>query len=77
MGEEAERDPDILDAHRDLISRIEQRAGRMRALAILTAVVAAFMAVTYLLQLALPLTGKTSQTVDLTDPPWWPQSWWS
>jgi len=68
MNEQAEKGPDILDAHQELVSRIEQSAGRMRALAALTVAVAALLAVAYALQLALPLTGTTSETVSLTDP---------
>jgi hypothetical protein len=68
MSDDAERGPEILDAHQELVSRIEQSAGRMRALAILTVVVAALLSFSYILQLALPLTGTTTQTVNLTDP---------
>ena len=68
MSDEAERGPEILDAHQEPVARIEESAGKMRALAILTVVVAAFMAVAYIFQLALPPTGTTSQTVDLTEP---------
>jgi hypothetical protein len=68
MSEEAESGPGILDAHRELVSRIEQSTGRMRVLAIRTIVVAAFLTASYLVQLALPLTGTTSQTVNLADP---------
>ena len=68
MSEEAEKGPGILDAYQEMISRIEQSAGRMRGLAALTVAVAALLSVAYLLQLALPLTGTTSETVSLTDP---------
>jgi len=68
MPEEAERGPEILDAHQELVSRIEQSAGRMRALAVVTVVVAALLSASYIIQLALPLTGTTTQTVNLTDP---------
>jgi len=68
MSEEAEKGPGILDAHQELVYRIEQGARRMRALAALTVAVAALLSVAYLLQLALPLTGTTSETVSLTDP---------
>lgn len=68
MAEDPEKGPEILDAHRELVSRIEQSAGRMRALAMITVVVAAALSISYVLQLALPLAGTTVQTVNLTDP---------
>lgn len=58
MSEEAERGPEILDAYQELVSRIEQSVGRMRALAIITVVVAVLLAASYLVQLALPLMGR-------------------
>jgi len=68
MSEDAENGPSILDAHQELVSRIEQGAWRMRALAAVTVAVAALLSVAYVLQLALPLTGTSSETVSLTDP---------
>lgn len=68
MSGEAESGPDIIDAHQELVRRIEQGAGRMRALAVLSVAVASFLAVSYVAQLALPLAGTKTQTVDLTDP---------
>jgi hypothetical protein len=68
MSEEAERGPEILDAHQELVSRIEQSTGRMRALAAITVVVAVLLSVAYLVQIALPLMGTTTQTVNLADP---------
>ena len=68
MSEEAEKGPGILDAYQEMVSRIEQGAGRMRGLAALTVAVASLLSAAYLLQLALPLTGAKSETVDLTDP---------
>ncbi len=68
MDEEKERGPGIIDAHQELVSHIEQGAGRIRILSILTVVVAAALAVSYLLQVVLPLTGTTTVTVDLTAP---------
>jgi hypothetical protein len=68
MSEEAEKGPGILEAYQELVSRIEQGARRMRALAAVTVAVAALLSAAYLLQLALPLTGATSETVSLTDP---------
>jgi len=68
MSNEKEAGPGIIDAYQELVRKVEQGTGRMRALAILTIVVAAFLAISYLAQLALPLTGTKTQTVDLTDP---------
>ncbi len=68
MTSEEERGPQIIGAHQELVRHIEQGAGRMKALSIITVVVAAFLAVSYAAQLALPLTGTTSQTVNLVDP---------
>jgi hypothetical protein len=63
-----ERGPRIIDAHQELVRHIEQSAGRIRILSILTVGVASLLAVSYLLQLALPLTGTTTVTVDLASP---------
>ena len=68
MDDEKERGPEIVDAHQELVRHIEQSAGRIRILSILTVVVAAALVVSYLFQLALPLTGTTTVTVDLTAP---------
>ncbi len=68
MSDDREKGPQILDAHQELVRHIEQGAGRMRALSIITVVIAAFLALSYATQLALPLTGTTSQTVNLADP---------
>lgn len=68
MDDEKERGPGIIDAHQELVRHIEQSAGRIRFLSILTVVVAAALAVSYLLQLVLPLTGTTTVIVDLAAP---------
>jgi len=68
MSDDSEKGPQIIDAHQELISHIEQGAGRIRILSILTLIVAAFLAVSYASQLALPLFGTRSETVDLADP---------
>lgn len=68
MSDEKERGPAIIEAHQEMVGHIEQGARRMRALSILTEVVAAVLAFSYGLQLALPLGGTTSVTVHLTDP---------
>ncbi len=68
MDDEKERGPGIIDAHREMVRHIEQSAGRIRILSILTVLVSAALAASYLLQLVLPLTGTTTVTVDLTAP---------
>lgn len=68
MSEDRERGPEIIEAHQELVGHIEQGARRMQILSILTVIVAAFLAVSYVAQLALPLAGTKSQTVNLADP---------
>jgi hypothetical protein len=68
MSEEDEKGPRIIEAHQDLIGHIEKGAGKMRVLSLLTVGVAGFLAVAYIIQLVLPLTGTTSVTVNLEDP---------
>ncbi|MDE1853389.1 MAG: hypothetical protein KGI38_06540 [Thaumarchaeota archaeon] len=68
MSDEAERGPQIIDAHQELVRHVEQTAGRIRALSMLTIMVAAVLAVSYLYQLVLPLAGTTAVSVNLTDP---------
>jgi hypothetical protein len=68
MSDEREGGAEIIDAHQELVSRMEQSSGRIRGLSIITIVVAAVLAVSYVSQLALPLAGTTTVTVHLTDP---------
>lgn len=68
MDDEKERGPGIIDAHQEMVRHIEQSAGRIRILSILTVGVAAVLSVSYLFQLVLPLTGTTTVTVDLASP---------
>lgn len=68
MSDDKERGPGIIDAHQEMVRHIEQSAGRIRILSILTVGVAVVLAASYLLQLILPLTGTTTVTVDLTAP---------
>lgn len=58
----------VLEAHEELVQHIENGAGKIKALSVITMVVAAVLALAYVLQLALPLTGTTTQTVNLADP---------
>jgi hypothetical protein len=68
MTEQREEDAAIIDAHQELVSRIEQGTGRMKILSALTIIVGAFLSVSYVLQLLLPLAGTKTVSVDLTDP---------
>jgi hypothetical protein len=68
MSNEKERGPEIIDAHQELVSRIEQSAARIRALALVTVLVTAILALSYVSQLALPLMGTSTVTVHLSDP---------
>lgn len=68
MSDEKERGPQIVEAYQELVGRIEQGTGRMRALSIVTIAVAAVLAASYFSQLALPLTGTLTVTVDLNSP---------
>ena len=58
----------VVEAHRELVSRIEESAARIRALSVATVVVAGLLAASYSFQLALPLTGLKSVTVSLASP---------
>jgi hypothetical protein len=68
MSEEAERGPEILNAHQELVQHIEQGTSRIRALSIVTIIVAALLAISYASQLVLPLAGTSVVTVNLSDP---------
>ena len=68
MSDERERASEIIGAHQELVGRIEQSARRIRALAIVTILVTAILAVSYVSQLALPLAGTSTVTVHLSDP---------
>jgi hypothetical protein len=68
MSDEAERGPQILDAHQELVRHVEEGAARIRILSIVTLIVAAVLAVSYVYQIALPFAGTTTVTVNLSDP---------
>ena len=68
MSDDREKGTEIIGAHQELVSRIEQSTGRIRALSMVTILVAAILAASYLSQLALPLTGTDTVTVHLSDP---------
>ncbi len=68
MSQDKERGAAIIGAHQELVAHIEQSAGRIRILSMVTVAVAAVLAASYASQLVLPLTGPAVQTVDLADP---------
>jgi hypothetical protein len=68
MTDDKERGREIIEAHQEMVHHIEQGAGRIRLLSAVTVVVALVLAASYVLQLALPLSGQKSVTVSLTDP---------
>ncbi len=68
MSDDKERGPRIIDAHQEMVGHIEQGAGRIRALSIVTVTVAALLAAAYVSQLALPLAGTQTVIVNLSDP---------
>ncbi len=57
-----------MEAHQELVARIEQSLSRIRALSLATVVVALILAASYASQLVLPLYGVKTVTVNLTDP---------
>ena len=58
----------VIEAHQDLVARIEQSVSRIRALSLTTIVVALFLSASYVVQLVLPLFGVRTVTVNLTNP---------
>lgn len=69
MTEERPDQVKIIEAHQELVSHIEGGSSRMRALSLVTIVVAALLSSSYVVQLAIPLaTGQTTVTVNLVDP---------
>ncbi len=68
MSGDKEMAAGIIEAHQDLVSRLERSAGRMRALSAVTVVVALVLSASYVSQLLLPAFGVTSVPVNLSDP---------
>lgn len=66
---EGEHSRSVLEIHEEFLRRVEEGGAKIRALAIVTMVVAALLVVSYALQIALPYVGGGGTvTVDLTDP---------
>ena len=68
MSESEDKTTRILEAHQELVERMERSASRIRALSVVTIAVAFVLSASYVSQLLLPVTGTRSVTVDLTDP---------
>ncbi|MDG6898917.1 MAG: hypothetical protein JRN24_04165 [Nitrososphaerota archaeon] len=69
MPEEEVSPQTVLELREEILQRVEDISGRVRALSVVTVVVAAFLVVSYVYQIALPFaTGETSVTVNLGDP---------
>jgi len=68
MPDERENAVKVIEAHQELVARLERTTGRMRALSLVTVVVAMVFALAYAYQLLLTFTGTKTVTVDLTDP---------
>jgi len=68
MSDEKEDAVKVIEAHQELVARLERTSGRMRALSLVTVLVAIFFALAYAYQLLLSFTGTKTVTVDLTDP---------
>jgi hypothetical protein len=68
MTDERESSVKVIEPHQELVSHLEKSTGRMRALSLVTVIVAAFFALAYAFQLAFALTGTRTVTVDLMDP---------
>jgi hypothetical protein len=60
--------PSQLENHEEFVQHMEVGSSKIRGLSILTVMVALLLALSYLSQLALPLTGTTSVTVNVADP---------
>lgn len=70
MSEKPEPTVVIDEAHEDFAQHIEAGSGRIRTLSILTLVVSVLLFASYASQLILPfVTGQTTVTVNLVDPP--------
>jgi len=68
MSDEREDAVKVIEAHQELVTRLERTTGRMRALSLVTVLVAVFFALAYAYQLLLTFTGTKTVTVNLTDP---------
>jgi hypothetical protein len=68
MPDEREDAVKVIEAHQELVTRLERTTGRMRALSLVTVLVAVFFALAYAYQLLLTFTGTKIVTVNLADP---------
>ena len=68
MTDEKDGAVQVIEAHQELVSHLEKGSGRMRALSLVTIVVALYFTVAYVSQLLVTVLGTKTVTVDLTDP---------
>jgi hypothetical protein len=68
MPEEGSSMPSQVEIHEEFIQHVEDGSRKMRWLSGVSAVVALLLAVSYVSQLVLPLTGTSTVTVNLLDP---------
>ncbi|MDA4127479.1 MAG: hypothetical protein OK452_09830 [Thaumarchaeota archaeon] len=69
MSEDKNPNVSTIELHEEFIQHIENGGGLVRTLSVVTVVVAALLATSYLSQLVLPYVyGVKSQTVNLVDP---------
>ena len=57
MSESEDKTTRILEAHQELVERMERSASRIRALSVVTIAVAFVLSASYVSQLLLPVTG--------------------
>jgi len=63
-----EEEPSKVEIHEDFLQHVETGASKMKLLSWVTIIVAVILMLSYVSQLALPLTGTSSVTISLTDP---------
>ena len=69
MSEEEVSPRTVLELREEVLQRVEDVGARIKALSMVTVVVAALLVASYLYQIALPLaSGETIVTVNLADP---------
>lgn len=59
----------VIEIHEEFLRRVEDGSAKIRVLSVITIIVAALLAASYVLQIAIPYAGGgTTATVNLTDP---------
>lgn len=65
---EDEPEDRVIDAHAEMVARLEEGSGKMRLLSAATILIAVVLSLAYGYQLIQPALGVTEVTVDLTSP---------